>query len=614
MMNKLSTLIFAACATLALGSCSDDVEGDAYYTFTGDTVASYCASNTDQYSIFSQLLDDTGINSLLSTYGHYTVFLPDDDAFRAYFAAKGLSLETLTTEQKREIVYNHIIKSESTDYESGKFEEGALPEPSMSDNYLVISYTTEATGAGMTIYVNKDVPILERDIEVHNGIIHHVGAVVQPSHDFIKDVLADRKAMGGLSYDIFSQALKATTLCDSIELTYDRSYEVPTANGLGEVAGFTLRYPKTKRYGYTLFAEPDEVMRANGINTLDDLKGFAARYYSSGSDDPANATNALHKFVAYHLLNRQMSTNTFLYSGPAVSPNSAKDRVEFYETMYTFHVIKINVGPIINRSQKALTDGVQIDDSHSNIPAVNGYIHSLRQMLVYDTQRMENDVLNCRFRFDMFNIPPALTNNNIRWGVTDGDMGMTVPPGYCDNYFTWTSETGITMWGSMWWNAHQGDEIKITGWFDFTMRLLPVPPGSYEVRVGYTPEDWRGISQFFIDGEIQGLPRDMRIKGTDPIIGAIPDTGGPEDTENDKAMRNRGYMKAPASVWSTHDNCTMRDITSKMPVRIIIGTVTFQDYGEHFLRAKNVYAADREYTGDYIELVPTSLLDTEDIY
>ena len=47
---------------------------------------------------------------------------------------------------------------------------------------------------------------------------------------------------------------------------------------------------------------------------------------------------------------------------------------------------------------------------------------------------------------------------------------------------------------------------------------------------------------------------------------------------------------------------------------MIIGTFTFQDYGEHFYRAKNVYSTDMEYNGDYIELIPTSLIDTEDIY
>ncbi len=170
------------------------------------------------------------------------------------------------------------------------------------------------------------------------------------------------------------------------------------------------------------------------------------------------------------------------------------------------------------------------------------------------------------------------------------------------------------MWASDYWDVFESDEMKLNGWYDFTLRMLPVPPGSYEIRVGYRPEPWRGIAQFFIDGEIQGIPRDLRIMGSDPQVGWEEDNGGPHDAENDKAMRNRGYMKAPASMWSNHDNCTFRDIRVKQPLRMIIGTVNFQEYGEHFLRAKNVYASDREYNGDYIELIPTSLIDSEDIY
>lgn len=79
---------------LMAGSCGDDVNDDSYYTFTGDTVASYCGSS-ESYSVFSALLDDTGLGSLLSTYGHYTCFLPDDAAFARYFATIGKQLSLI---------------------------------------------------------------------------------------------------------------------------------------------------------------------------------------------------------------------------------------------------------------------------------------------------------------------------------------------------------------------------------------------------------------------------------------------------------------------------------------------------------------------------------------
>ena len=61
---------------------------------------------------------------------------------------------------------------------------------------------------------------------------------------------------------------------------------------------------------------------------------------------------------------------------------------------------------------------------------MNGFIHSLTDMLVYDETIMQQDVLNKRIRFDAYSIPPQLTNNNIRWKLTnlDGFGGYTMSP------------------------------------------------------------------------------------------------------------------------------------------------------------------------------------------
>ncbi|MBO5780703.1 MAG: fasciclin domain-containing protein [Muribaculaceae bacterium] len=609
---KRNNHIWAIClSVIALTACTDDIEEGAYYTFTGDTVSSYCQSDED-YSTFTRLLDDTGNLALLSTYGHYTCFLPDNAAFQRYFEANATSYSQLSRDEKAEIVYNHVIKSYATDYTSEHFEEGALGEPSMSDNFIVISYVSDPSGDGLTIYVNKDVPIVERDIDVHNGVVHKVGEVISPTKDYVCDIIDQPEIIGNQSFKLFSQALKLTNLDDSLKRTYDLSYVCPSPTGVENVAGWNMRYPTTKRLGYTIFAEPDAVMSENGINSIEDLIEYAERYYDSESDDYTSRDNALNKFVSYHILDRQMSTNAFLYSGKMTTANCAKDRVEFYETFYTYRIIKFAVGNILNKQKNGL--GVKVNENLSNLSGINGYVHSIDDMLVYDKDVMENDVLNCRFRFDMFNIPSEFTNNNIRWHLSgmEGDVsGYTVTPDFC-KHLQFSKETEVTFWGSEWWSVYQEDEMKLNGWYEFNLRLLPVPPGSYELRVGYSPATWRGIAQMFIDEQIQGIPRDLRIYGYDPAVGWVADTGTDQDIEIDKAMRNRGYMKAPASAWSQNAQKNFRDMDNCL--RIIIGTFNFQEYSEHWFRAKNVYAQDREYNGDYIELIPTSLIEREDIY
>lgn len=610
-MNKLFGFIkYGLCASILLLTavgCSEDVNDDSYYTFTGDTVASYCTSS-DEYSVFAQLLADTGLESLLSTYGHYTCFLPTDKAFNDYFARIGKTYDKLTDDEKREIVYNHVIKSAATDYFSEHFEEGSLPESNMNEKYVTISYQTDNSGGALIINVNKTSRIIEKDIEVHNGVIHIISDVLTSSEEFLLNVLEQNG-----DFTIFAEAMRLTHLNDSTERIIDESYVCPYPSGEMKKGEMTFKVPVTKRYGYTLFAEPDDVMHQAGINNIEDLKAYATRYY--GNDAPADYTsrdNALNKFVAYHILDRQMSTNSFIYNGPCTSANFMSERKEYYETMYTFRLMEIKAGNKINTRRDGTYVG--LSEPRSNLSGVNGFVHSLTSMLVYDEDVMVNDVLNKRIRFDFYNVPPELTNNNIRWqlaGMADAS-GYVIPNDFCSKHLSFSDETEITMWASDSWTNFEADELKLNGWYDFVLRMLPVPPGSYEIRMGYRQESWRGIAQLFVDGEIQGIPRDLRIAGTDPQVGWIPDTGTPSDAENDKAMRNRGYMKAPASIWTLQGQTTLRE--KETCLRFIIGQFNFQEYGAHYLRGKNVYAPDQEFHGDYIEIIPTSLIDTEDIY
>lgn len=606
-VNILKYSLLSAGLAFAAAGCRDEVNDDSYYTFTGDTVASYCASSED-YSVFSQLLSDTGLASLLSTYGHYTCFLPTDEAFGRYFQSIGRRYDDLTDAEKREIVYNHVIKSAATDYLSEHFEEGSLPESNMNEKYVTISYQSDTAGGGLVIFVNKTSTILEKDIEVHNGVVHIIDNVLTASEDFLINVLENN---GGFS--IFAEAMRLTHLNDSTERIIDENYVCPYPSGEMRKGEMIFKVPTAKRYGYTLFAEPDEVMRQAGINNIDDLKAYATGFY--GTEDASDYTsrrNALNRFVAYHLLDRQMSTNSFIYNGPCTSANFMSERKEYYETMFTYRLMEIKAGNKINTRRNGAFVG--LDESKSNLSGVNGFVHSLTSMLVYDEDVMTNDVLNKRIRFDFYNVPPELTNNNIRWqlsGMADA-AGYVIPNDFCSRHLAFSDETEITMWASDSWTNFEADELKLNGWYDFTLRMLPVPPGSYEIRIGYRQESWRGIAQLFVDGEIQGIPRDLRIAGTDPQVGWIADTGTPSDAENDKAMRNRGYMKAPASIWTLNGQKTLRE--SEFCLRIIIGQFNFQEYGPHYLRGKNVYAPDQEFHGDYIEIIPTSLIDTEDIY
>jgi hypothetical protein len=479
----------------------------------------------------------------------------------------------------------------------------------MSDRYIVISYKVDQ-GAQL-IYVNKKSLIIDKDNLLHNGIVHVVDRVVEPSAIYLDAILKDHG-----EFNLFSEALALTNLQDSIILLYDENYYNPFPSGFKRIknAEFDADFktPEKKKYGYTLFAETDDVLKAAGIETVEQLVVFASQYYGTEDmNDYTSRKNPLNKFFAYHILNRQMATNAFIYTGNATSANAMDKKYEYYETLLPLRLMEINTGNKIN----TLKNGsfVAIDESKSNLDAVNGFAHALKNMLVYDEEVMQNDVLNKRIRFDCYAIPPQLTNNNIRWKVQWSSNPCTITPDYCEPYFMINDAVDIVMIANDYYNNYQSDEMLIYGWYDFTLRMHPVPPGTYEIRLGYRAETWRGIAQIFIDNEIIGIPVDLSKVGTDTNVGWVSDAATNDNgVENDKMMRNLGYMKAPNSIYSFNEGgINLRQDYKSL--RIILGKFTFQDYAPHYFRMKNVEKEFAPFHFDYLEYVPAGYLDSEGI-
>jgi uncharacterized surface protein with fasciclin (FAS1) repeats len=606
--GKKKQLAGAMLLTLTLFcSCSEEVADEAFYTFTGNTVASFC-QKSDSLSIFYHLIDESGNTSLLSTYGHFTCFAPTNAAFALYFQEKGIRYEDLDKDAKQNILYNHLISDPSSEFLSTAFQEGALPTVNLNDRFLVISLSVDEN-QNMTYLVNHNsLIIMPKDNEVHNGVVHIVDKVIEPSLNDLAFVIRENGA-----FTLFSQALELTHLADSIQGAYDYTYQDPLPGAdFKNVRTYDCMVMHRKKLGYTLFAEPDEVFRAKGIQSLDDLLELAKRYYGTADlNDYTSRDNPLNKFVSYHLLDRQMPTNALIYSGPMTSSDAMDKRYEYYETMLKMRLMEIKAGNKIN----TLKDGsyIGVDESKSNMDGMNGYAHALTGILLYDEDLMQNDVLNKRLRFDAYAIPPQITNNNLRWKLSmqSGRDKATFPPEYCGEHFTFNPATDLILWAADYWNNLQEDEMSIRGWYDFTFRLPPVPPGSWEIRLGYIARSWGGVAQIFIDDQIVGIPVNFNMEGNDPVIGWVLDADTPDGgIENDKMMRNRGYMKGVSSIVNT-GGTTNRN--NRGALRKIIGTYTWQDYDYHYFRAKNLESADGEFHLDYFEYVPTSYLDEEGI-
>jgi hypothetical protein len=158
------------------------------------------------------------------------------------------------------------------------------------------------------------------------------------------------------------------------------------------------------------------------------------------------------------------------------------------------------------------------------------------------------------------------------------------------------------------WVHYEGSGVCITGErFDASIKLPSVPQdGTYEVRIGYSQGDDRGIAQVYLNNEACGIPVSFRI--LDSNAGRVDDTGDvEEDRANDKAMRNRGFMKAMAS-YGTRNGTSLRDQSNC--VRRILVRQTMRADQDYWLRFRQILPGNSLYMSlDYVELCPKDVYD-----
>lgn len=626
-MRRLSfvgLLILAFTVQLFVSCDSDDV-GDNLYTFKDDTMGQFLRKDSN-YTEFVKILDTTRVIGLLNTVGEYTCFAPDNEAMASYYAKmKKNGVNDFSMDSLIQIAYDHIVLGWVM--RTNDFNLGRLPHTSMSDRYFNISLDPEGQ-----ILINKSSEILEKDILVHNGVIHKISKTLDPVRDGIIEVLSkDQK------FTVFYQALEHTGLADSLLLIEDETYNPDLYRHLitqtKDMGGwFYQEIPESRKFGYTILVESNETYAKYGITDLESLKSYAATIYDkvypedAGIKDVRNRRNSLNRFVAYHLITKQLGFDKFIDVYDTEHMVKTTDMYEYIETLCPntlLEIVKIrstNKTNIINRNFET-GKSVRIMKENSDIDARNGVYHEIDDLLVYD-EATHNMISGKRLRFDSASFFDELTNNNMRGrGTTDPNLRFQLPRGYVKR-ITCSEQTVVGyLTGYPKYQNYEGDEIFLRGspgrLYDFEIETLPVPAGTYEVRFGYGANSNRGVAQLYFDGQPAGVPINLSTTATNSAIGYVAPRTEAFDYdgfENDKMMRNRGYMKAPAVFrvpvegWFYGENSRY----SAQLLRRILGIFTFKTAGTHFLGVKGLSSG--EFMFDYLEFVPTSILESEDVY
>ena len=653
-----------ACMFCCFPGCqdSDDV-GENYTTFTGETISDFLQNNAD-YSDFAEALKTAGAFSLLESYGSYTCFVPNNTAMEAYAKEQGYgSFEHFldSVEAVKEMVFYHLIDGEANEvgnYETAGFTSGAIDTKNMLGRYLYTSIAPDGT----LWMINNSARIVSGDHIKVNGVVHIVDKALAGNTDLLADYIETEG-----HFKLYGEALHATGLRNSLTLLDDETYVPATTKPSDDPYASSAEFPKTKNYRYTALLETDSVLALNGIRTLDDMREYAKRFYPDGKDLPdTDEGSSLYRFVAYHLLPVMLASNQIVNTRDYVVTHTWMDADwlrenyrdgSFWLEQYLVPLAEQSIitvqafkwgdqdaqKPVFNDERNCydaqytnmaeeLDDVVTLDMAHSNLDCQNGVIHALTGMLVYDEDKIGRIMRGKRIRMDFTIFTPELRNNDI---ISKKDY--YVPQGYCKKFHFEESSTVFAKYiGSNMHSFFLGDYLEIWGMFDASITVGPVPAGSYEVRIGYRVDAaTRGITQFYLDDEPCGIPIDMRLKGTDAGIGweqvwqftqdnpgAWWDYDSKEDDpygyENDKSMHNRGFMKGPDSFASTElmmgQSGGIKGSTRNDPfeLRKVLGIFSWSEMSTHEFRFVQMLNGNCHL--DYIEFMPTNLIESEDTH
>ena len=627
--------------TVGMTSCVDNDDDVPMNRYTAEkmTAAQFLTENESRVGDFITLLKRTSYFAMLSTYGDYTVFAPNNEAFAKYMATNSYnSIDEIPLAVCDTLARTHIIKTKA--YFTTDISEGSLGM-NMAETFIELSINTDAENNNAVVhFANKVARMVEYDDSVTNGVVHIVNNIIPRTSDKLPDVI---KADSTVS--IFAEALFMTGLADSLMAYEDKNYPEWGADKASQDSAYTwnlslkckaegndpIQWVQKRYFKFTAFIEPDSIYKKFGINNVSDLEAYAKKIYDAVYPEDAglydkdyrNRKNPLNRFISYHLIDRVLPYDEIIMRKDCFKHWDIDkcDPEEFYETMCPGTLVRFssyNEQLYINRKgHKANVEvpGVRVWKSTESGSALqqapNGMYHYLDEIMAYTTE-VRDVVLNCRIRFDSTVLSPDFANSDRPLYGEDKLRGYRL--GYIKNWRVLGEKAVIGLHGEgVWWQHYKSNGITVSGIFDMTIKLPPVPTGTYEIRTGYTVNPERGVVQFYLNNVPCGIPADLRIYGPDPSIGWVADVTG-DDTEArnankaiDKAMHNRGYMKAMDCYWqgAAKENVLR---AKENNLRYVLTTQYLDANETYYLRARQVLKDPECYWSfDYIELCPKSV-------
>ena len=282
-------------------------------------------------SLAVQALEKTKMAATLNTYGPFTFFIPDNNAFRKFLAGRGkASLDDIPAEELKTILIYHILP---TRLKSAEFIQGPQATPTGKGDYLTLDISK---GYKSNTIANGIAKVYETDIEYANGLVHKIDAVLNPPTLTIGEFLLQNNDQ----YSIMIGGLQRVGLMDTLTNLTDK-------NG--------------QRIRLTLFAETNEVLKAAGIQSFDNM--------------PADALNDL---MRYHIIPGANFSASYSQLRPAVKVLNV---VEHWDS--TLLCINNNDYIYVNLAGKKLINDTA-DFAATDVIMRNGVMHNVDKHIAFD--------------------------------------------------------------------------------------------------------------------------------------------------------------------------------------------------------------------------------------
>ncbi len=705
MLHSLRKCSWAMLFGILLCDCQEDIDKSARYVFREQTVVDYLQKH-EYYSEYVDLLKKVNISrrshstvyQLLSARGNYTCFVPTNEAIQEYLEQlsneqiipgprwEDISDSTVLDSVRQVIVYNSIIDGGDYEtYETANFptqNNGEFARANMRDLKLSVNYVKDQPDS---IYINRTCPVdtRNRNIPAINGIIHQIHKVIAPTEITLASMLKSYLDGRQEGFVVMARLCEACGLMDTLSKVRDEVYEdlyqrglieeKTPARGLATMDGGYSYAPEHRKYGFTIFAEPDafwerEMRKSARQITPEDVQDWVVSrgdYPEAVADNKYTAPhNVLYQWTTYHVLPFKMSPDRLVFhyneKGYDYLYNPTKLTIpvmEYYVTMGERRLLKIfeskqSQGVYLNRfpnldnrrrgtGEELSCDEDKVgsrvhkeDETLEEHSGVNGFLYAISQPISYNEQT--RDCLGrSRIRMDCMSFFPEVMNNDIRRvPLSDARHQWVHFPD--DREYRYLENLSINEGSTfVYYNAYGykfgslcGDEVKCVGHWELTFKLPPVPKrGTYEVRYRILTNNDRGVGQFYFGSDpdrlpVTGIPVDLTMGGSNALTGWMEDSPSDDEgnAEIDKSMRNNGFMKGEESILILKNpGTTARANINRNIIRRIVTRQTLDPKKTYYLKIKSVLDTETsEFYMDHLEYCPKEVYDNpetpEDIW